>query len=378
MDNDNQNQFGSTDLQAQPQAETPVFEQPHDQPPSEEHAQVAQNIVDSSSVDKWDKSQQFLEKIEQKTNSRVIVIYISGRTSLAEPDVYQINQQLQEFGHVPRISVLLSGPGGSGIAAARIATILRYYCDQLDFLIPQDAASACTMLALAGDNVLMSPVARLSPIDSSMAGNPLAPTDKDGYPVRIEVTQIQKFIELCNSGMSSKEVDDIKKSPYALLAEHVHPLVIGSIQRILTLSKLLTTDILKLHLNDPERIEAIVNSLNDDFPTHGYPITLSKAKEIGIQALPMDEELSKLTLDYHDILQLISKENSNEQGGVKVSYRVDAIFESKNARTVFFQERNLRLGEKGWQNTGSKADYKTYKPVDNGNGLTRIQEVKAE
>lgn len=178
--------------------------------------------------------------------------------------------------------------------------------------------------------------------------------------------------------MSSKEVDDIKKSPYALLAEHVHPLVIGSIQRILTLSKLLTTDILKLHLNDPERIEAIVNSLNDDFPTHGYPITLSKAKEIGIQALPMDEELSKLTLDYHDILQLISKENSNEQGGVKVSYRVDAIFESKNARTVFFQERNLRLGEKGWQNTGSKADYKTYKPVDNGNGLTRIQEVKAE
>ena len=68
----------------------------------------------------------------------------------------------------------------------------------MEFIVPSVAASACTMLALGGDKILMGPLSTLSPIDISLTNHELAPKDSDNYPVRIEVTQIQKFIELLN------------------------------------------------------------------------------------------------------------------------------------------------------------------------------------
>lgn len=342
-------------------------------PSVESNTAASFKFVDTSSVTKWDQTQDFIKSIEKKIGTRLLVIYIGLRSSLSPSDIEYIFNHVEAIGETDKITVLLFGPGGSGIAATRIVYMLRKYCKNLEFIIPSEAASACTMLALGGDKIWMGPLSSLSPIDSSIANHQLAPKGHDGYPVSIEVTQIQKFIELCNSGMSTDKVDEVNKSPYALLSQHLHPIVIGSIQRILSLSKLLTTDILKTHMNDEEKVRNIVDKLNDTFPTHSYPITYEKALELGINVSLMPSDLNTMCLKYIKVMNALAKGGSNENQGVQISYTRDVIFETVDMRTTYYNERKYVLDKGKWVYSTSNAMYKVYAPREDEKGVTRVK-----
>lgn len=66
------------------------------------------------------------------------------------------------------ISVWLNSPGGDVFAAARIYTMLKEYTGKVTVKIDGLAASAASVIAMAGDEVLMSPVAMM------MVHNPAA------------------------------------------------------------------------------------------------------------------------------------------------------------------------------------------------------------
>lgn len=71
------------------------------------------------------------------------------------------------------ISVYINSPGGNVFAAAEIYTMLREYKGHVTVKIPSVAASAATVVAMAGDTVLMSPTAMMFLHDPSTvaAGN---------------------------------------------------------------------------------------------------------------------------------------------------------------------------------------------------------------
>ncbi len=66
------------------------------------------------------------------------------------------------------VDVLVHSPGGMADATAIIVEVLRDRFDQIRFIVPFYAKSAATMLALSGNEILMTSVAELGPIDPQM------------------------------------------------------------------------------------------------------------------------------------------------------------------------------------------------------------------
>jgi len=64
-----------------------------------------------------------------------------------------------------RLLVILETKGGSIDVAERIATTFRHHYDEVDFLIPNSAYSAGTILTMSGDNIYMDYYSVLGPID---------------------------------------------------------------------------------------------------------------------------------------------------------------------------------------------------------------------
>lgn len=274
-------------------------------------------------------------------------LYISDTSTLTEDEVVNIHAHLSKLNNKnSKLILFITGPGGSGIAAKRVASLIRDYYSTVEVLVPTRASSACTMLSLVGDVIYMGSLSSLSPIDTSIAGHPLAPKGSDGYPVRVEITQIQKYLELMTNASKVTKNSDITKTPQAILSQHVHPLVLGTVQRSLYLSKMLTRDILKAHIHDESTINKIVDSLNDNFPTHSYPIDRDTANEIGIKTAHMpveiDKEVSKLLRYYSHI----SSEVNSEKDGIQIRSERPIIIESLNLRSHYVVSRSYILDEK--------------------------------
>jgi hypothetical protein len=338
-----------------------------------EKPDLSKDETEKLATKRWDQSQAEIKKLEENLQAKVIVLCFSS--SLAFMDVDYIFRHVTAMGHQQRIAVFLKGPGGSGEAAARIVFMLRKYCDELIFVVPSEASSACTMMALGGNKILMGPLSMLSPIDTSIAYHPLAPKDKDGYPVSVEITEIQKFIDLCNSTMATDKVEAVQKSPYGLLSEYVHPVFIGAIQRSLSMSKLITTDVLKTHMDDEGRLNYIVDQLNDAFPVHSYPIILEKAQQLGIPAEAMGEETHEIAVAELENIQKITALKSNETEKEKITYTIDAIFETQDLRTVYLSEKKYNLVDNRWEEGTKKADYYSYKATHDDSGNKQIEKV---
>jgi hypothetical protein len=66
------------------------------------------------------------------------------------------------------IDVLLETPGGGGDAAEEIAKFLHKKFKKVNFLIPGEAKSAGTILALSGNDILMTETGSLGPIDAQI------------------------------------------------------------------------------------------------------------------------------------------------------------------------------------------------------------------
>ena len=69
------------------------------------------------------------------------------------------------------VDVLLQSPGGSAEATESIVRLLRSRFQHIRFLIPGIAKSAATMLAMAGDVLLLDESSELGPIDPQMVIN---------------------------------------------------------------------------------------------------------------------------------------------------------------------------------------------------------------
>ena len=99
-----------------------------------------------------------------KYTGRYMFVYASdinkGRSrgvdvSLVQEDFYNIQDILRESDKT-KIDFYIETPGGSGEAAEEIAKFLRKKFQEVNFVIAGEAKSAGTILALSGDNILMT------------------------------------------------------------------------------------------------------------------------------------------------------------------------------------------------------------------------------
>lgn len=243
----------------------------------------------------FSETQKLLATLEKRIGSPVIAYWDAPNGSVCQDDVVTFYALLRHMGPRKKLAIFLKSDGGTGTASLRIVHLLRQYCEHVTALVPLNCVSAATMIALGADEVRMGPLAYLSAVDTSLTHD-LSPVDVNNNRVSVSLDELTRILNLWR-----KEGKSEGANPYAAIFNHIHPLVIGAVDRSSSLSIRLCTEILSYHMPDKKRAERISKKLNSDYPWHSYPITIKEAQRVGLNATELDQTTNDLLLQLHEL-----------------------------------------------------------------------------
>ena len=149
------------------------------------------------------------------------------------------------------IDLILHTPGGLVLAAVQIARALKAHGGPVTVFVPHFAMSGGTLLALAADEIVMSPHAVMGPIDPQINGMPAA-----------------SIIKVADQKPLS-EIDDTT----LILADLGHK-AIAQLRRQ-------ASDLIRIPIA-AEKAAEIAEKLTTGRWTHDYPIGAEEARELGL------------------------------------------------------------------------------------------------
>jgi transposase len=223
----------------------------------------------------------------------------------------------------PKLAVILETPGGYIEVTQRIVHTLRSHYRQVDFIIPNYAMSAGTVLALSGDNILMDYYSILGPIDPQIKHN------GKWLPALGYLEQYDRIVEKSKQG-------ELTTAELAYFVQHFDPAELYSYEqaRELTITLIkewlarykfkswLVTKTKKKQVTKKmreERAQNIAETLNKTqlWHSHGHGISLHVLKtRVGllIEDFGKNEDLNQAIRSYYKLLR--DYMNRMGQGGV--------------------------------------------------------------
>ncbi len=205
--------------------------------------------------------QRKIAEIEKARGSRVILLVHRQETMslLGFPIMRFINIEDSEEviraiqltdDNVP-LDIILHTPGGLVLAATQIARALKSHPAKTTVFVPHYAMSGGTLIALAADEICMSPHAVLGPIDPQLGQTPAASV--------LKVTEQKQ----------AKDIED-----QTLILADVSKKAIAQVKR--------TAEYLLQGKMDDKKAKEIARTLSEGRWTHDYPILPDEAKELGL------------------------------------------------------------------------------------------------
>ena len=260
-----------------------------------------------------------LSKIEQRRQSKVLA-YVTGDRQGVEahiaPDVLPLLEQhlsamLED--DPKQIDLFLYSRGGHSDTPWSIVTLIRELLGDRTFgvLIPSKAHSAATVIAVGADEIVMTPMAQLGPIDATISGGPHNPRDPNtGQPLPMSVEDVRGYMDLLDIYRFNDAEERIQA--FSDLAKQVPPLGLGAVNRLLSQTRKVAEQLLRMRkekLGDDD-IKRIVDALASAIGSHSHVIRRSEAREIGIkfavnaEETRINDELLTLFAEYANMLQL--------------------------------------------------------------------------
>ena len=194
------------------------------------------------------------------------------------------------------LDVLVDSAGGDIDAAYNLGLLFRRYgTEQLTFIIPRWAKSAATLLICAGDEILMTPVAELGPLDPQITEmNPLEQRVERFSPLHIESTLqlIRDEFEKGNSQLAE-----------GLMQRLQFPLTLGSFKKSLDVGrdyveKLLGSRMLKDNETVAKRIGEV---LTTGYADHSWCITSGEAHDLGLKTSELQGDALDTVWEIHKL-----------------------------------------------------------------------------
>lgn len=250
-----------------------------------------------------EKRIKIIKKIQEQRRSKIFCYLTSDRQNAQShfaKDVLPIfAEHLDENGY-NKIDLLIFTLGGDTLAAFGLNRLLREYTDNLNALIPDKCHSAGTLFSLGCNQIMMSKVSSLGPIDPSM-NNPLNPAIKINGQIQtlpLSVESVAGFKGLVKDEWGIKEGSDLS-TILKLLSEKVHPLALGDVYRIRQQIENLAMTLLEQHRDDKENIRNIVQKLTKELGSHDYLIFRKEAKNLLENQVVIDEKLGQPMRDLY-------------------------------------------------------------------------------
>lgn len=227
-----------------------------------------------------------IKKIEEHRQSKVICFLTSIRPNLnaqISEDVVRVffdHMLLMPQRPVKKIDIFICSNGGSGTVPWRLVALLREYTDNLGVIVPYRCYSAATLIALGANEIVMHPFAEMGPIDPTVSNafNPVHPQTNQVLGIGVE--DVKAYISFIKSTVGIHHEDELVKT-IEILAQKVHPLALGNVERFISQSRLIARKILLTHMKGDadHTIDEIIENLASKLYFHGHPINRKEARD---------------------------------------------------------------------------------------------------
>ncbi len=202
-----------------------------------------------------------IQQIERNRGSRVILlVHRQEQMSLLGIPIFryidvqdseQVIRAIQLTDPQIPIDLVLHTPGGLALASLQIARAIHRHPGKVTVFVPHYAMSGGTLIALAADEIVMSPHAVLGPVDPQIGQYPAASILR---AVDRKPTAEVDDETLILADVAQKATDQLRESVTELLCERL----------------------------PPDRCKETAAALSDGRWTHDYGITPEAARELGL------------------------------------------------------------------------------------------------
>ena len=247
----------------------------------------------------YPERKKIIEEIEKIRKTKVITYIVSTRpriNTMIEPTDLRIlynHLNNQEIDNKP-IDLFIYSNGGVSTVAWALINLLREFSKKISVLVPSNAFSCATSIASGADEIVMSKMGTLGPIDPTVA-NPFNPI-VDNQLIGISVEDMSGYLGLIKEKFGINESENIIQA-FQKLASDVRPLALGNAYRHYLKCRDDEKKLLELHLNaekDKEKIDKIISILVEKLYFHGHHINRKEAKSIGLNVIDADKISDKL------------------------------------------------------------------------------------
>ncbi len=266
-----------------------------------------------------ERRKELIKRIEEKRDSKLITYITSDRPGLSAQIASEIVPIIHE--HIlainqkerKRLDLLIYSRGGESDAPWAIISMFREYSEGGSFnvLIPYRAHSAATVISLGADEIVMTKKAELGPIDATMASGPYNPREPGNNQILpIPVEDVMGYFSLMEK--IGCERPDEKMQGFNLITNHIHPLALGNVNRLLEETKLVAFRLLSTRSIpfSEDKNHEIIRKLSSETYSHSHAIGRTEAKKyIGLtqvknaEELNIDDELWELYKEYKELFE---------------------------------------------------------------------------
>jgi hypothetical protein len=238
-----------------------------------------------------------IRELEKIRGSRIISYLTGDRGIAATPiadDVLRIvYDHLTAIRQVDQIDIVIYSRGGDAMLPWPLVNTIRSFCKRFCVLVPFRAHSAATLIGLGADEIVMTPIAQLTPVEPTitMPFNPPDPANP-GRQLGINVEDVAAFMQFVRERADIASEAGLTQA-MTLLAQQVHPIALGHLHRAHRLAKQQAEKLLSLHM-DPAaehgQISEIVENVVSKLWAHEYKIGRREARDLGLKAVDAESE----------------------------------------------------------------------------------------
>jgi len=248
----------------------------------------------------YENRMELYSKIEE-LRGKPLIVYITSyrRNAGGQMGSDVIPFFAKQINKIPKekteIDLLVISKGGDPNVSWRIICMLRERFSKISVLLPFEAYSAATLLALGADEIVMHPFSNLGPVDPQIVTIRQKEGSQQGNIEKFHfgAEDLSHYLDFLRSDVGITDQEQLERA-FELISKDIGALKVGVAKRSTYLALSLGKKLLSLHMKDQNQVKAITEALNKSFYHHGYPVGRKEAKEIGLPINYPQEELETL------------------------------------------------------------------------------------
>jgi Serine dehydrogenase proteinase len=234
-----------------------------------------------------------------------------NKDTISEWIVSELIAARKEIASGEKICLILHTLGGNPHAGYRLATFLQKRTGGFEIVIPTQAKSAGTLIALGAMKITMGEMAELGPLDmqvkdleSDLWDSALNETKSLQTLSREAFLLYAEKMEVMRSLYARKAFETKNRIATDFVNEMIKPLVekidavhYTKMARIMEIMKKYGLQLMKRAGYSERSAEGVIQSLGEEYPDHSYIIDSREAKDLGLRADYPKAELAPLIED---------------------------------------------------------------------------------